>query len=185
MRAALFLDRDGTILEEVDFLCRPEDVRVVPGAAETIAALARRGVPVVVVTNQSGIGRGYFSEADFHAVNRAMAAELARAGAALTRIYFCPDTPDRATPRRKPGAGMLLEAAAELDVDLGVSALVGDKLSDLLAARAAGCAAVLVRTGYGRETEARLTDPAVADAVFDSLGAARGWLEERLTRRQP
>ena len=175
---ALFLDRDGVIVEEVGYLHRPEDVVLYPGVAEAIATIRRRGVPVVVATNQSGIGRGKYGEADLHRVSRRIDELLAAAGARIDATYFCPHRPDFGCDCRKPAPGLLRRAAAELGLDLARSVMVGDKGSDLGAARAARCAAVLVRTGYGAEVEAG-PRAAVPDAVFDSLAEAVPWLAAR------
>ena len=190
MRGCVFLDRDGVINEEVDYLHDPDRVVLVEGAAAAIAALGAAGLAVVVATNQAGIARGMYTERDLGAVTARIAELLAPAGARLDATYFCPHHPEagvgaylRACRCRKPGPGMLEQAAAELGLDLARSAMVGDKASDLEAARAAGCAAVLVRSGYGAREEARLAaeDRAeLADAVFDSLAAAVPWLLARL-----
>lgn len=182
--AALFLDRDGVVVEEADYLCRAEDVRILPGAAAVIAAANRRGVPVVLVTNQSGIGRGYFGWPAFAAVQDAIRSALDAQGAHVDAVYACPHHPaGRGAfaiphhPARKPNPGMLLRAAADLDLDLPASWLVGDKSIDVEAAKRAGLAGALhVLTGYGeaeRAESARLAGPgfevrfgrSIADAV--------------------
>lgn len=190
MRRCVFLDRDGVINEEVDYLHDPDRVVLVAGAAEAIAALRRAGLAVVVVTNQAGIARGMYTERELAAVTARIDALLARAGARLDGTYFCPHHPEAgvgpykiACRCRKPGSGMLEQAAAELGLELARSAIVGDKASDLEAGRAAGCAAVLVRSGYGAREEAKLAAAGragLADAVFDSLAAAAPWLIARL-----
>ena len=190
MRGCVFLDRDGVINEEVEYLHEPDRVVPVEGAAAAIAALGAAGLAVVVATNQAGIGRGMYTERELGAVTARIAELLARAGARLDATYFCPHHPEagvgaylQACRCRKPAPGMLEQAAAELGLDLSRSAMVGDKASDLEAARAAGCAAVLVRSGYGAREEARLLAEGRADlpdAVFDSLAAAVPWLCARL-----
>lgn len=162
-RPALFLDRDGVINREVHYLHRQQDVVLLEGAAEAIAELNRRGVPVVLVTNQAGIARGIFSESDFWKVQDRLAAMLREQNAHLDGVYFCPHHPEHGVGSyrvdcrcRKPNPGMLLEAARALHLDLRRSVLVGDKISDLEAALAAGCRPILVRTGYGRESERAL-----------------------------
>jgi D-glycero-D-manno-heptose 1,7-bisphosphate phosphatase len=184
-RPALFLDRDGVINEEVEYLSDPARVSLIPGAAAAIAQLNAASIPVVVVTNQSGLARGMFGPADLAAVTSRLAALLAAEGAHLDASYHCPHHPDGVVPDlaiacacRKPGIKLLLDAATDLDLDLPRSALVGDKPSDLGAARAAGCAAILVRTGYGRITEG--ASSVTADQVFDDLRAATPWLLTRL-----
>lgn len=163
-RAALFLDRDGVLVEEVGFLHRPADVRLVPGAAGVIAAANRAGVPVVVPTNQSGIGRGLYGWAEFAATQARILAELARAGAAVDMVLACPfhaeaEPPYRHPdhPCRKPRPGMLLRAAERLRLDLARSWIVGDRVADLEAGRAAGLAGGLhVLTGHGQGERERV-----------------------------
>lgn len=178
LRKAVFLDRDGTINEEREYLSRVEDFSLIEGAAEAISLLGDAGFLVVVVTNQSGIGRGYYSEEDFENINRHMASELEKHGAKVNASYFCPHHPSHGKGKykaecdcRKPLPGMLLKAAADLGIDLASSWMVGDKKSDIDAGIAAGCSSILVRTGYG-EAEARLVqqDLPVAD---DLLAATR------------
>ncbi|MBP1626236.1 MAG: D,D-heptose 1,7-bisphosphate phosphatase [Holophagaceae bacterium] len=156
MKAAIFLDRDGTLNEEVDYLHRVEEVALVPGAAQAIAALNARGIPVIVITNQSGIGRGYFSWEEYQAVMNRIDVLLAREGAHIDGAYASPhhekgqgiyQHPDH--PDRKPNPGMLLRAAEEHRIDLSRSWMVGDKEIDVEAGHRAGCRSALVRTGYG------------------------------------
>jgi D-glycero-D-manno-heptose 1,7-bisphosphate phosphatase len=173
-RPAIFLDRDGTLNEEVDYLADPEHLLLVPGAAAAVARLNARGVPVVVVTNQSGIGRGRYGWQDFAAVMGRMGTLLARENARIDAVYASPHhadalgeyaVPDH--PGRKPNPGMLLKAAEEHGLDLARSWMVGDKASDLEAGRRAGCSVALVRTGYGRQV-----DGAAADLVAEDLPEA-------------
>jgi len=155
--AALFLDRDGVVVEEVSYLRRVEDVVMVPGAAEVIGAANRRGIPVVLVTNQAGVGRGILGWAEFTAIQNKIIGALASRGARVDAVYACPhhaeakgvfQHPDH--PARKPNPGMLLRAAADLDLDLKKSWLVGDRTIDIEAAQRAGLAgAMQVMTGYG------------------------------------
>ena len=156
-RPALFLDRDGVIVEEVLYLHRVPDVAVIPGAAVTIAQANRRGVPVVVISNQAGIGRGYYGWKDFQDVQQVIINSLDRLGAHVDAVLACPHHPSGvgsyahpAHPDRKPQPGMLLRAAEALHIDLESSWVIGDKASDLLAGRAAGLrGGVLVLTGHG------------------------------------
>lgn len=158
-RPALFLDRDGVVVQEVGYLHRPEDVRLVPGAAATIAAANRLGLPVMVLSNQSGIGRGYYGWPEFESTQARIVAQLAAAGAALDMVLACPFHPEgeppyrhRAHPCRKPRPGMLLRAAERLGLDLAGSWIVGDRTIDLEAGRAAGLAGGLhVLSGHGAE----------------------------------
>ena len=166
----LFLDRDGVVVEEVDYLCRVEDVAVIPGATDVIGTANRQGIPVVLVTNQSGIGQGRYGWDDFIAVQTVIVSLLEAGGARLDAIYACPHHPvgkgeflHPDHPARKPNPGMILRAAADLDLDLRMSWLVGDKTVDIEAARRAGLAgAMQVMTGYGTEQwrdSASLTTP--------------------------
>lgn len=142
---ALFLDRDGTIVEEIGHLCRPQDVRLVPGAARLIATANRANVPVIIVSNQSGIGRRLFSWGDFIAVQQRMLELLAVEGASIDAVFACPHHPEAGEPwrhashpARKPNPLMLQDAARLLSVTLSKSWIVGDRASDLAAGRNAG-----------------------------------------------
>ncbi len=173
-RAAVFLDRDGTLNEEVDFLSDPELLVMIPGAATAVARLNAKGIPVVVVTNQSGIGRGKYDWGDFAAVMSRMEDLLALENARIDAVYASPHH-EKARgeyavadhPERKPNPGMLLRAAAEHGLDLSHSWMVGDKDIDLEAGRRAGCKVALVRTGYGSQV-----DGSAADLVAASLPEA-------------
>jgi D-glycero-D-manno-heptose 1,7-bisphosphate phosphatase len=178
--SALFLDRDGTIIEEAEYLASPEQVRLIPGAAEAIARLNALGIPVVVVTNQSGVARGYFSEAQVAEVHAHLDWLLAKSSAHIDRYYVCPHHPREGVSAyrrdcdcRKPQPGLLLRAAAEMHLELGKSCVIGDKLTDLDAGARAGCRTILVRTGYGvsHEEEARTRDVRLL-GVADSLAEA-------------
>ena len=142
---AVFLDRDGTIMEEVHYCKDPALVRLVPEAAEALRALREAGFALVIVTNQSGIARGRLTRADFDAVQARLFELL---GFSLP-THMCPDGPDAPSTHRKPAPGMLLDAARDLGLDLARSWTVGDKESDVLAGRAAGTRTILVRTGHG------------------------------------
>ena len=145
---AIFLDRDGTLMDEMDYCDNPADVRAIPGAARSLAELRRRGWLNIIVTNQSGIGRGYFTVAEYEAVNAELFRQL---GGAIDAAYFSPDHPDRATHRRKPGTGMIKEASRDHAIAPEKSWFVGDKESDIVCGRTAGCTTILVLTGYGRQ----------------------------------
>jgi D-glycero-D-manno-heptose 1,7-bisphosphate phosphatase len=155
---AVFLDRDGTINVEKEYLHRPEDLELIDGAAQSIARLNRAGFLVIVVTNQSGVARGYFSVEDVNRLHQVMQQQLAEDGARIDAFYLCPHHPDKGLDPyrvvcdcRKGKPGMLMQAAAEWNIDLPASFMVGDKKSDLLAGIAAGCHPCLVTTGYGVE----------------------------------
>ena len=146
---AVFVDRDGVLIREVNYLRRPEQVKLIRGSAEAVKLLRRAGFKVVVITNQSGVGRGYFTLVDLARAHARVKAFLRKAGTRLDGLYFCPHAPDDGCPCRKPKPFMLKKAARELRLDLARSYFVGDTTTDVAAARAAGCAAVLVRTGKG------------------------------------
>jgi D-glycero-D-manno-heptose 1,7-bisphosphate phosphatase len=176
MRRAVFLDRDGTINVEKDYLHRVEDFEFIPGVPEAIARLNGAGFLVIVVTNQSGVARGFYDLEAVHALHAHIAESLAPVGAVIDAWYVCPHHPENGVDEyrcdclcRKPLPGMLLEAAEHYDIDLASSFMVGDKLADVDAALAAGSTPLLVRTGYGADAEKNL--PAKV-AVVDDLPAA-------------
>jgi len=154
---ALFLDRDGAVVEEAGYLCRVDDVVMIPRAANVIAAANQREVVVILVTNQGGIGLGYYGWAEFSAVQQTIIEQLIAKGARLDAVYACahhPEGHDKFAhpnhPSRKPNPGMLLQAASDLGLDLKRSWLVGDKASDIEAANRAGLAGAMhVSTGHG------------------------------------
>lgn len=143
-RPAVFFDRDGTLIEDQDYPSDPAGVRLLPGAAEAVARLNRAGVPVVVVTNQSGIGRGYFSPAQYRAVQAEFERQLAAAGARLDAVYACPHAPDDACACRKPALGMYRQAAEEHGLELAASFYVGDRVRDVEPAFALGGTGLLL-----------------------------------------
>lgn len=147
-RPAVFLDRDGTLNEDTGYVGRAENVRWLPGVPRALAALRRAGRLLVVATNQSGIARGYYDAAAVNALHVWMNEQLRPLGAHIDAFYFCPHHPDIDGPCgcRKPAPGMLLRAAAELGIDLDQSWMIGDKMSDAAAGRAAGCRPVLLTT---------------------------------------
>lgn len=182
-RRAVFLDRDGTINIEREFLHRPEEFQFIPGAAQAIRLLKEAGFRVIVVTNQSGIARGYYDEAAVNRLHRYMDGELARFGASIDAYYFCPHHPEysiddngKACECRKPQAGMLLKAAADFSLDLSASFIIGDKLADVQAGLNAGCIPLMVRTGYGAVESNKL--PADVPVYEDLLSAVRSIVNE-------
>src|SRR5215510_5288285 len=174
----LFLDRDGVVVEEVDYLHRVEDIAICPAAAAVISTANANAVPVVLITNQSGVGRGYYGWAEFRAVQEAIQSAIAAEGAHFDAVYACAHHcdgqgafahPDH--PARKPNPGMLQRAAAALDVDMARSWLVGDHASDIEAAKRAGLAGALhVLTGHGPGERAAAL--ALSGPRFDVHGAA-------------
>ena len=183
-RPAVFIDRDGTLTDEVGYVNHPTRLRLLPRSAEAIRRLNAAGLPAVIVTNQAGLARGYFTEDVMKAVNDRLVAMLAEAGARLDGIYICPHHPTEGEAPyrtrcecRKPKPGLLRRAAEDLGLDLAHSVMVGDKPSDLVPGREVGAAAVLVLTGYGRgEWEYRReTFPLKPDHVAEDLLDAVEW----------
>jgi len=174
---AVFLDRDGTLIEERDFLRRPEQVAILPGTAPALKRLLAGGYKLFIVSNQSGVGRGYFTMADVEAVNRYLLQELGREGIRVEKVYFAPEAPDVPSRGRKPSPQFLFDARDEFGLDLATCYLVGDKLSDLECGWNAGVKkSLLVRTGYGAETQRASADKMKAAAVVDDLAAAADWI---------
>lgn len=175
-RRAVFLDRDGTIIEDRQYIADPARVTLIPGAADALLRLRAMGFALVVITNQSGIGRGLYSLADYHRVAAEVARQLAGAGVVADGTFFCPDGPggDPDTTCRKPSPVMYRRAAADLALETAGSYYVGDKLSDVLPAETLGGTGILVRTGHGRAEEAGL---AGHFHVVDDLSAASALIE--------
>ena len=183
-RPVVFIDRDGTLTEEVGYVNHPSRLRLLPRSAEAIRRLNAAGVAAVVVTNQAGIARGYFSPDVLRASHETLLAQLKDAGAYLDGVYVCAHHPTEGVPPyratcecRKPAPGLLLRASADLDLDLTAATMVGDKGSDLVPARAVGARGVLVLTGYGLgEWEYRRAElPVAPDHVAGDLLDAVEW----------
>ncbi len=179
---AVFLDRDGTICEEVGYLDSVDRMRLIPGAGEAIRKLNEKGFKTVVVTNQSGIARGYFSESTLKELHSELSRLLGRDGAFLDAFYHCPHHPTEGKPPyrqvcgcRKPAPGLLVQAAKDLDLNLKRSFAVGDKLADLECGRALGVKGVLVLTGYGQEESASGPGPAASYIAADLYRAVE-WI---------
>lgn len=194
---AVFLDRDGTINREVDYLRRVEDLEILPGAAEGVRLLNRAGFKVVVVTNQSGIARGLLDPGRLMQIHQEIQRRLSEKGAAIDAWYYCPHHPEagpggkrgpytKVCRCRKPAPGMIEQAARDLDLDLSSSFMVGDSLRDLETAWASGVRAVLVRTGYGSDTLARLRQAGgkAPDFVAEDLLEAANWIAAEAKGRQ-
>jgi D-glycero-D-manno-heptose 1,7-bisphosphate phosphatase len=184
--SAVFVDRDGTLIEEVGYLDRPERIVLYPYAADAIRALNRAGIPVVMVTNQSGVARGFFTEAVVEECHRHMAGLLARGGAHIDAYYYCPHHPDGRVPDyavhcecRKPGRALVDRAIREFDIDPRRSFTVGDRWVDIGLARTVGARGLLVRTGYGAGEEHKRPDGLHADAVLDNFVEAASWILAR------
>jgi D-glycero-D-manno-heptose 1,7-bisphosphate phosphatase len=178
LRPAVFLDRDGTISEEVGYLNDASQFRMFPFAIDAIRRLNDAKLPVIVVTNQSGVGRGFFPESMVHTVHETMTRQLAAGGAHLNAIYYCPHTSDDECECRKPRPGLLERAAREHDIDLRRSFVVGDRYGDVELAHGTDSRGILVRTGYGEEDlrENGAAWPRQPDFVADDLAAAVDWI---------
>ena len=183
MKPAVFLDRDGTLIEDVGYLRTARDLRLFPWTVDAVRALNHAGLPVVVITNQSGIARGLLTEEIVHDVHRHLSSLLEGGGAHVDAYYYCPHHPDGSVATyagrcdcRKPGRGMIDRAAADLGIDPARSFVVGDKWLDVGAARTVGGRGILVRTGYGAGEEREPQPDLSADAVVDNLIEAVGWI---------
>jgi D-glycero-D-manno-heptose 1,7-bisphosphate phosphatase len=182
-RRAVILDRDGTLIAEAGYLNRLERLQFFPYTVDAVRALNRAGLAVVVATNQAGIGRGIVKESFVGQAHAYIAERLAAGGARVDGWYHCPHHPEAALPEfrqrcdcRKPRPGMLLRAAADLDLDLARSFVVGDQWHDVAAGVAAGASGILVRTGYGRQNAANPPPDATPAACVDNLIAAVTWI---------
>lgn len=172
LSAALFIDRDGTLMKDVDYCGEPRDVEVLKGAPEALRRLKEHGYKLIVITNQSGIGRGYFDELAYRSVEEEVARQVGPG--VIDGTYFCPHESREQCACRKPEPGMVLQAAKEHGVDLARSFFIGDKDSDLQCGRRAGTKTILVHTGYGKDADQGAADIVVADlpaAVEKILGA--------------
>jgi len=180
---AVFLDRDGTIIEDVGYLSEIGRLALFPWSIDAIRALNHAGFAIVVVTNQSGVARKYFPESFVAEAHRALDERLAAGGARVDAYYYCPHHPDGKLPEyaregdcRKPARGLVDRATRDLDLDLGRSFVVGDTWRDVGLGRAVGARALLVRTGAGAVEERRPRAGLAADAVVDNLAAAASWI---------
>jgi len=184
----VFLDRDGVIVRQIDHLNHAEDLELIEGAGEAIAWLNDAGIPVIVVTNQAGIAKGYLTIADLEEIHERLHRELVVFGAHLDALYYCPHHPQAAVteylkdcPCRKPGTGMLARARDEHGIDPALSYLVGDSTSDILAGSRAGCRTILVRTGFAGKDGIFEVKPDLV--VADLAAAAKTILAETRNQR--
>jgi D-glycero-D-manno-heptose 1,7-bisphosphate phosphatase len=189
-RSAVFLDRDGVILEERGFVIDPEDIRILPGVPQALARLQRAGLELVVVTNQTAVARGLMSEDRVAEIHGVIASRLAAGGGArIAGFYVCPHHPRADVPEyrvacdcRKPRPALILRAAAELGLDVRASFMVGDRVTDIAAGARAGCRTVLVRTGAHLAPPIDVVEPLEpglsADHECDDLPAAADWILE-------
>ncbi len=182
-RWAVFLDRDGVINEEVNYLGSPELLKLLPGAAQAVRQLNQQGIPVIVVSNQAGVARGYFSEEDVRSVHAELSNSLSGAGAHVDRYYYCPHHPTEGIGPyrvdcecRKPKPGLLLTARSDMNLDLEQSYLIGDKVSDVEAGIRAGVKSILVLTGYGERLWQNWPAPFQPHLVAHDLGEAVSWI---------
>ena len=177
MQRAVFLDRDGTLIEDKNFLRSPEDVVILPGACSALQRLGSGGFQLFIVSNQSGVGRGYFTLAEVEKVNLRLKEEFGREGVHFEKIYVAPESPEMPSRGRKPSPQFLFDARDEFGVNLAESYLVGDKLSDLECGWNAGVKkCVLVRTGYGRQTERESLNQIGRATVVDDVAAGADWI---------
>lgn len=187
-KPAVFLDRDGTIVEDLDFLTDLADLRLLPTVASAIQKWNKAKVPVIVITNQSGVARGFLSEKTLREIHSRLAQMLAEKGARIDAFYYCPHHPTVGPPEyrkdcecRKPKAGMYRQAAAEHNIDLTKSYSIGDSLRDGQAAKAAGVTPFLVRTGPTRNLEEALEKSELFQGVFEDLNQAAEQIIQRLS----
>lgn len=176
-RKAVFLDRDGTLNLEKEYLSDPARLEIFPGTGPALRRLMDAGFLLFIVTNQSGIGRGLYTEADMHAVNARLCAELAKDGVRFEKIYFSPEHPATPGRGRKPSPQFLFDARDRFGLDLAQSYMVGDKLIDLQCGWNAGVKqSILVRTGYGKQVEEQGADALNAAAILDDVPACVHWI---------
>lgn len=172
----VLLDRDGTIIVDKHYLHDPDGVELLPGAIEGLKKMQELGFGLAVLTNQSGVGRGYYDEASVHACNLRMKELLSLHGVVIDGVYHCPHAPEETCDCRKPATGMMDQAARELDFEPSRAYMVGDKKADMGVGRNTGATTILVRTGKGAEQEAKCAG--VADFVADDLLQAAKYIEE-------
>lgn len=182
MRRFVLLDRDGTLVEERHYLSRPEDVVLLPGVPEALRALHGLGLGLLVVTNQSGVGRGYFSREDAEAVQHRLHVLLQTQGVTLDGTYTCYHAPQDGCPCRKPKPGLVRQAQRDWHLNPAACVVVGDKACDVEMGRAVGARTVLVRTGQGAAVDAGLVR---ADACTDDLAGAVSVIEEWMKEHRP
>ena len=179
MNRAIFLDRDGTLIAEKEYLHRPENVEIFPGAGAALKRLADAGFKLIIVTNQSGIGRGYYTLADAERVNERVCADLAHDGVRFEKIYIAPEAPDQPSRVRKPSPQFLFDARDEFNLNLTESFMVGDNLIDLECGWNAGVKkSILVRTGYGAGVERDNAEQIKNAIIVDGLTEMAEWILE-------
>ena len=170
LSAAVFIDRDGTIIEDADYCSHPKQVKVLPGVPEALRRLKSKGFKLIVITNQSGIGRGFFTVDEYRSVESEVLRQLGRG--LIDATYFCPDVPGQHSSHRKPSPGMILQAKREHHIDLARSFFVGDKEIDVECGRNAGVRTIRVQTGFDRDISGSAADwttkdlPAAAQIIL-------------------
>ena len=182
---AVFLDRDGTINTEVDYLNSIKDLRLIKNTAKAIRILNQKQIKVIIVTNQSGISRGLFSIDDLDNIHNELKRRLRRNGAHIDAIYYCPHHPDEECSCRKPKNGMFEKAAKDFDLKLNKCYVVGDKLTDIKSARNISAKGILVRTGYGKSEQNKLKEADVMpNHIADNLYEAVKWIIKNIGREK-
>src|SRR5689334_18913463 len=177
MNRAIFLDRDGTLIAEKNYLSRPEDVKIFPATPTGLKRLLDAGFKLFIVSNQSGVGRGYFTMPDVERVNGHLCELFARDGVRFEKIYVAPEAPDQPSRGRKPSPQFLFDARDEFSIDLAKSFMIGDKLIDLECGWNAGVKrSILVRTGYGSRVERKEAEQLRDALIVDDVPAAAEWI---------
>jgi len=192
MQIGIFLDRDGTVNEEVSYLSSPVELRLIPGSADAIREANRLGLRVFIMTNQAGIARGKFTEDQLTEVHKALVQLLENEQAQVDAIYYCPHHPDFGDGRyrkecscRKPNIGMLLQAAREFDIDIEKSFVVGDRMIDVQTGNNAGATSILVLTGYGKEDQKLLLQNNThVGHISDNLYAAMQFIKSTILKER-
>lgn len=180
LRRAVFLDRDGTLNVDKDYLSNPDRVEIIPGTGPALRSLMDAGYLLFIVTNQSGIGRGYYTLREMHAVNERLCQELAAGGVRFEKIYFAPEAPDQPSRGRKPSPQFLFDARDEFGLELAQSYMIGDKLIDVECGWNAGVKkSILVRTGRGAEIERRWVGRLTEAVVLDDVRRSAEWILAR------
>lgn len=190
MNASIFLDRDGVVVEEINYLSSVEDVVLMEGAGDAISKLKEAGFIVIVITNQSGVARGYFSEEKVQEINDYIKRELGKRGGRIDKFYYCPHHPSFGRGKyrkecncRKPKIGMIEEAVRDFNIDLQKSYLIGDKLSDIKAGLTAGCKSILVGTGHGKtQNSINYEEDELFMGILNDINAAAVYILKDLVR---
>ncbi len=189
---AVFLDRDGTLIREIGYLSNPSDIEIINGAAEAVIKINQFNWKAVIISNQAGVARGYFTEKNVHEVNEKVEQQFRSLGASLDGIYYCPHHPDGYPPYniscncRKPAPGMILEAAKELNIDTEKSVVIGDKYTDVLTGLNLGISGILVLTGYGKEQKDKYEKKWELRPTYIAHNlrkAVNWWFEVQINRR--